>query len=188
MQGLPKEGECRQLEFWTWKAMSELPILHISKSPETPQELFLEYIKNIGWKKYQRGATHRPRGWGRAPLPREPPGGPLMPTIGYMESFVEEKNHKLAHGTKLRRHEVEPWRNQSRAPAELFCRGNFPLGGGNHHDRHHQWSSHREGVNLHQHLHQHHLLSNPSSSLVSNLVSKTTNWYMWVASSVDYSL
>ena len=29
---------------------------------------------------------------------------------------------------------------------------------------------------------------NPSSSLVSNLVSKTTNWYMWVASSVDYSL
>ena len=29
---------------------------------------------------------------------------------------------------------------------------------------------------------------NPSSSLVSNLVSKTTNWYLWVASSVDYSL
>ena len=58
-------------------------------------------------------------------------------------------------------HEVEPWRNQSRAPAELFCRGNFPLGGGNHHRRHHQWSSHREGVNIHQHLHQHHLLSKP---------------------------
>ena len=29
---------------------------------------------------------------------------------------------------------------------------------------------------------------NPSSSLVSNLVSKTTNWYLWVASSVEYSL
>ena len=27
---------------------------------------------------------------------------------------------------KLRRHEAEPWRNQSRAPAELSCRGNFP--------------------------------------------------------------
>ena len=45
-----------------------------------------------------------------------------------------------------------------------------------------------EGVNLHQYLHQHHLLSNPSSSLVSNLYTKTLDWYLWVASSVDYSL
>ena len=58
--------------------------------------------------------------------------------------------------------------NKSRALVELFCRGNFPPGGGNHRHRHHQRSSHREGPNLHQHLHQHHLLSNPSSSLVSN--------------------
>ena len=55
-----------------------------------------------------------------------------------------------------------------RLEAERFCRGNFPPGGGNRSHRHHQRSSHREGVNLHQHLHQHHLLSNPSSSLVSN--------------------
>ena len=98
--------------------------------------------------------------------------------------FRPRKNHKLAHGTKLRRHEAEPWRNQSRAPAELFCQGNFPPGGGNHHHR----SSHWEGVNLHQHLHQHHLISNPSSSLVSSLCIQTLDWYMWVASSVDYSL
>ena len=102
--------------------------------------------------------------------------------------FRRGKNHKQAFGTKLHRHEAEPWRNQSRALAVLFCQGHFPLGGGNHHQRHHQRSSHREGVNLHQHLHQHHLISNPSSSLVSNLVSKTTNWYLWVASSVNYSL
>ena len=89
---------------------------------------------------------------------------------------------------EARCHEAEPWRNQSRAPAELFCRGYFPPGGGNHHHRHHQCSSHREGVNLHQHLHQHHLISNPSSSLVSNLCPKTSHWYLWVASSVDYSL
>ena len=44
------------------------------------------------------------------------------------------------------------------------------------------------GVHLHQHLHQHHLLSNPSSSLVSNLCLKTSGWYLWIASSVDYSL
>ena len=43
------------------------PILHCSKSLETPRKLFLEIIKNTEWRKYQRGATHRPRGWGRAP-------------------------------------------------------------------------------------------------------------------------
>ena len=77
------------------------------------------------------------------------------------EASYPGKNHKQAYGTKLRHHETEPWRNQSRAPAELFCRGNFPLGGGNYHHHHHQRSSHREGVNLHQYLHQHHLLSKP---------------------------
>ena len=139
-----------------------------------------------------RGPTPFPRGWGRPPrarpLPRGPPGGSPMTIFCYMKSFVEKKNKKQPFGTKLRRHEAEPWRNQSRAPAELFCRGNFPPGGGNHHHRHHQRSSHREGVNLHQHLHQHHLLSNPSSSLVSDLCLKTSDWYLWVASSVDYSL
>ena len=60
--------------------------------------------------------------------------------------------------------------------------------GGNHRHYHHHRSSHREGVNLHQHLHQYHLLSNPSSSLVSGLFLKTSDWYPWVASSVDYSL
>ena len=131
------------------------------------------------------GAPYPP---GHAPLPRGPPGGPLIPILCYMESSVEKKKHMKAFGTRLRRHEAKPWRNQSRALAELFCRGNFPQGGGNHHHRHHQRSSHREGVNLHQHLHQHHLLSNPSSSLVSNLCTKTSDWYLSVASSVDYSL
>ena len=98
--------------------------------------------------------------------------------------FYPGKNHGQAYEMKLRRHEAEPWRSQSRVLAGLFCRGNFPPEGRNHRQR----SSHWEGPNLHQHLHQHHLLSNPSSSLVSNLVSKTTNWYLWVASSVDYSL
>ena len=143
--------------------------MHSSKGPETSRKLFPEYIKNTERKKYQRGATHQPRGWGARPLPRGPPGGPPMPIFCYMRSFVREKNHKQAFGTRLRRHEAEPWRNQSRARAELFCEGNFPPGGGNHHHRHHQRSSHREAVNLHQHLHQHHLISNPSSSLVSNL-------------------
>ena len=150
------------------------PILQSSKSPETPRKSFWELMKNIQRKKYPRGASHHPRGGGRTlppwacPLPRGPPGGPPMPIFYYMESFVEEKNHKQAFGMRLGRHEAEPWRNQSRAPAELFCWGDFPPEVGNHYHRHHQRSSHREGANLHQHLHQHHLLSNPSSSLVSN--------------------
>ena len=39
------------------------------------------------------------------------------------EVFYPGKNHKQAFRTKHRRHEAEPCRNQSRAPAELFCRG-----------------------------------------------------------------
>ena len=102
--------------------------------------------------------------------------------------FYPGKNCEQAYGTKLRRHEAEPWRNQSRAPTELFCRGNFPPRGGNHHHRIHQRSSHREGVNLHQHLHQHDLLSKPWFISCIQSCIKTTNWYMWVAGSVDYSL
>mgnify|MGYP005850347855 CR=1 FL=1 len=123
-----------------------------------------------------------------APLPRGPPSRPRRPSSAIWCLFPWKKNQKEAFGTKRRRLEAEPGRNQSRAPAELFCRGNIPPGGGNRHHRHHHRPSHREGVNLHQHLHQHHLLSNPSSSLLSDLCLKISYWYMWVASSVDYSL
>ena len=118
--------------------------------------------------------------------------GPLTglrcPSSAIWWDFTWKKNQKRAFGTKRRRLEAEPGQKQSRAPTELFCRGNIPPSGGNHHHRHHQRSSHWEGVNLHQHLHQHHLLSNPSSSLVSDLCIQTSDWYLWVASSVDYSL
>ena len=108
-----------------------------SKSPETSRKSFSEYIKNTKRKKFQRG-----------------PSGDHLLLYGL---FRWEKNHKPSFRTKLPHHKAEPWRNQSRAPAELFCRRNFPPGGGNHHQR----SSLREGVNLHQQLHQHHLISKP---------------------------
>ena len=89
------------------------------------------------------------------------------------EGFCPGKICGQVYGTKLRRHEAEPWRNQSRAPAELFCRGNIPPGGGNHRHCHHQRSSHREAVNLTINIFTSTISSqNPSSSLVSNLVSK----------------
>ena len=143
----------------------------------------MEIIKNTERRKYQRGPTPWAQGWGARPLPRGPPGGPPVPIFCYYEVFHPKKNHKQAFGTRLHRHEAEPWRNQSRALVELSCRGHFPPGGGNHRQRHHQRSSHREGANIHQHL-----LSNPSSSLVSNLCPKTSDWYLCVASSVDYFL
>ena len=43
------------------------PILHNSKSPETPQNSVSENIKNIWRKKFTRGATGCPRGWGARP-------------------------------------------------------------------------------------------------------------------------
>ena len=82
--------------------------------------------------------------------------------------FYPGKNRGQAYGTKLRRHEAEPWRNQSRALAELFCRGNFPPGGGNHRQR----SSHREAaisINIFTSTIS---SQNLSSSPVSYLVSK----------------
>ena len=128
-----------------------------------------------------RGPTPFSRGWGapplgRASLPRGPPGGSSMTIFSYMKSFVEKKNKKQPFGTKLRRHEAEPWRIQSRASAELFCQGNFPPGGGNHHHRDDQRSSHREraiSINI--------FIStissqNPSSSLVSNSCLQVRDW------------
>ena len=83
------------------------------------------------------GARPTPRA---RPLPRVPPGRPLMPIFWYKVSFALEKIIR----------KISEWnsaatrRNQSRAPVELFCRGSIPLGGGNHHHRHHQRSSHQE--------------------------------------------
>ena len=44
------------------------PILHCSKNPETPRKSFLELIQIIELRKYQRGPTPWPGGWG-APTP-----------------------------------------------------------------------------------------------------------------------
>ena len=73
------------------------PILHNSKSPETPRKSFLEIIKIIERKKFTRGGPTCPRGWGArptpqgAPLPRGPPVGPPVAIFCYMKSFVQEK-------------------------------------------------------------------------------------------------
>ena len=129
-----------------------------------------------------RGPTPCSRGWGAPPPPRARPPTSWAPwwlsddQLLLYEVFRQEKNKKQPFGTRLRRHEAEPWRNQSRAPAELFCRGHFPPGGGNHRHHHHQRSSHREraiSINI--------FIStissqNPSSSLVSNSCLQVRDW------------
>ena len=82
--------------------------MHNSKSPETLVKSFLELIKNTERKKYQRGATHRPRGWGERPTPLgAPPSSwaPWKPSGDHLllyEVFYSGKNHKQAFGKKIR--------------------------------------------------------------------------------------
>ena len=172
LQGLHKEGECRQLEFWAGKGANIRDLFCTTpKSWNSTEHLIINNEKSSP-KMKTRGTTPFSRGWGRPPLGCAPYlVGPLVAVrcpSSAIWSLSSEKKYKKAFGTRLRRHEAEPWRNKSRAPVELFCRGNFPPGGGNHRHRHHQRSSHREraiSINI--------FIStissqNPSSSLVSN--------------------
>ena len=81
---------------------------------------------------------------------------------------------------------MERRRLEAELGQERFQWGNFPPGGGNHRHHYHQQLSHLGEGNLRQHLQQHHLISNPSSSIVFNLVTGTIDWCLWVTSSVDY--
>ena len=129
-----------------WKRSKyERPILHNSKSSKNLWRIILEYIKNIGRRRCQRGPTRQPQSWGARPTPLGAPlwlVGPLAglrcPSSTIWRVLTWKKNHKGAFGTKRHRLEAELGQNQSRAPAELFCRGNFPPGGGNRSHRHHQ--------------------------------------------------
>ena len=130
--------------------------------------MFSKYIKNIERKNFTRGATPCPRGWGRIPYLV----GPLVAlrwssyaiwSLSMRKKIISHLSGRDSAATRrnLGGTNLGLWRSCSAGETSL-------REGGNHHHRHHQRSSHREGVNLHQHLHQHHLLSNPSSSLVSN--------------------
>ena len=154
----------------------------------------MEYLRNIGANKHQRGATR----WAQPTWARQGAQARLgglcspRPTSGahllVYRSFWPRKNKERTFGMERRRLEAELGQEHFCPPVERFRRGNFPPGGGNHRHHHHQQLSHLGEGNLHQHLQQHHLLSNPSSSLVFNLCTGTLDWYLWVTSSVDYIL
>ena len=156
---------------------------------ELHEDFFMKYLWIIGANNYQRGPTTwasqgaqaRPGGF----VPSSTTSG--APLLVY-KSFRPRKNKERTFGTERRCLEAELGQEHFCPPAERFRRGNFPPGGGNHHHHHQQQLSHLGEGNLHQHLQQHHLLSNPSSSLVFNLCTGTIDWFLWVTSSVDYIL
>ena len=150
-------------------------------------------MMNIGANNHQMGP---PGGYNPPGPAREPRralvgyrllGPPSVPIFWYISHFDLEKIKEKTFGAERRRLEAELGQEHFCPPAERFCQGNFPPGGGNHRHHHHQLSHLGEG-NLHQHLHQHHLISNPSSSLVFNLVTGTIDCYYGLTSSVDYIL
>ena len=116
------------------------------------------------------------------------PSTPLVPIFWYIRSFDLEKNKGRTFKMERRRLEAELGQEHFCPLAERFYRWNFPPRGGNRSCRHHQQPSHIWEANLHQHLQQHHLNANPSSSLVFNLVTGTIDWCLWVTSSVDHIL
>ena len=145
----------------------------------------MEYIRIIGANNYQRGASGGPippgraRPSGRALVGCGLLGPPPMPIFWYISHFDLEKRRGVLSGWSA----TASRRNLGRS---TFA--NFTPGGGNHRPHHRQQLSHLGEGNLHQHLQHHHLISNPSSSLVFNLVTGTIDWCLWVTSSVDYIL
>ena len=123
---------------------------HLQKSQNSTGIIFRIY-KKYWAKEVPEGGPPPSTGVGVRPTPwARPPASwaPWWPSDAHLllyGVFRRGKNHKQAFGTRLRRHEAEPWRKQSRALAELFCRGHFPPGWGNHRHRHHQRSSHGRG-------------------------------------------
>ena len=91
-------------------------------------ELIFGINKKYWAKKLPEGGHTLATRVGGAPYPLgAPPASwaPWWPSDAHLllyGVFYPGKNHKQAQGTKLRRHEAEPWQNQSRAPVELFCR------------------------------------------------------------------
>ena len=85
------------------------------------REVIFGIYKKYWAKKIPEGAHTLATRVGARPPASWAPWWPSGAHLLLYEVFHPKKNHKQAFGTRLRRHEAEPWRNQSRAPTELFC-------------------------------------------------------------------
>ena len=131
------------------------------------------------------GAPYPP---GRAPVACGPPGSPSVPIFCYMEGFDLEKIIRELSGRSaaisrrnlgrtnlgLRRSCSAGETSLPEGEIEAIVITNDPL-------------IERGSISIN--IFTSTISSpNPSSSLVSDLCLKTSDWYLWVASSVDYSL
>ena len=108
-------------------ATSEIPILQSFKWPEILRRFFIEYIKNTGEKKYQRGPTSCPQGNrarppGRALMPCGANSWPPAPSFCYIRSFAL-KNYREDF-----RDETPPSRGRTWAGSILLSGGAIPPG------------------------------------------------------------
>ena len=92
-----EEGECRQLEFWLEKEQTlETYSALLQKSWNSTKHVF-GINKNYWAKETPQGPTPWPGGWGPrppllgAPLSPGPPSGPLVSIFCYMKAFTLEK-------------------------------------------------------------------------------------------------
>ena len=115
------------------------PILHCSKSPETPRNIFLDLLRIFERKKYIRGPTPWPGGWGRAhpywARPLSP--GPPVSIFCYMRAFTLEK----IMGKPTGQNSAATRKNLGGINLGLrrsCSAGTLPSGRGNHHQRHDQ--------------------------------------------------
>ena len=98
LQGLHEEGECRQLEFGAGKGANIRDLFRTTpKVMKLHESQFWNILKILGEESTKGGPPTVHEGGGRAqplwacPLPRGPPGSPLMPIFWYMVSFALKK-------------------------------------------------------------------------------------------------
>ena len=154
----------------------------------------MDYLRNIGANKHQRGAT----GWAQPTWARQSPpwralvgcgllGPPPVPIFWYISRFDLEN----IKGGLSGRSAVASRRNLGRSTFALRwsdSAGELPSRRGKSSSSSSPTTQPSwEGISSSTYQH-HQLLSNPSSSLVFNLCTKTIDWCLWVTSSVDYIL
>ena len=101
LQGLHKEGECRQLEFWAGKGANIRDLLCTTpKVLKLHESHFWNILKILGEESTRGGPNHVHEGGGRAlpprrgPLPRGTSGRPPTPIFCYMVSFALKKSER----------------------------------------------------------------------------------------------
>ena len=188
-----KEGEFRQLEIWTWKSYVWPPIQHNSKSAKTLRDFLWNIwgiLEPISTKGVPLGGHNSP---GRAREPRRAlvgcahPGPTPVPIFWYICHFDLE-NIRIWLSDQALPSRGGTWAGACLCSGGAIPPGELPSRRGKSSSSSSPTTLPSWGGQSHQHIQQHHLISNPSSSLVFNLCIRTIDWCLWLTSSVDYIL